>query len=63
MNFQERSSLRRRLERAAKETEREYIKLQRRELFDSAEDARDRWVLLFQAARDVRTFDFNKEAD
>ena len=63
MTFQDRSSLRRRLQRAAKETEREYIKLQRRELFDLAEDARDRWALLFQAARDVRTFDFDKGAD
>lgn len=63
MNFQERSTLRRRLKRAAKDAEREYIKLQRRELFELAEDARDRWALLFQAFKDVNRFDFDQEAD
>lgn len=63
MNFQERSTLRRRLKRASKDAEREYIKLQRRELFDLDEDARDRWALLFQAFKDVTRFDFEQEAD
>lgn len=63
MNFQERSALRRRLKRAAKDAEREYIKLQRRELFDLADDARERWTLLFQAYHDAKTFDFDKEAE
>lgn len=63
MNFQERSTLRRRLKRAAKDAEREYIKLQRRELFELTEDARARWALLFQAFQDVTRFDFDKEAD
>ena len=53
-----RKNLRRRLQSAAKETEREFIKYQRR-----ADEARERWALLFQAFSDATKFNPDKEVD
>lgn len=58
MTAQERLALRKRLKRAAKESEREYVKFQR-----LADQCRTRWALLFQAFIDAKTFNFDKEAE
>ncbi len=62
MDYQDRCALRARLRRAVTNAEREYCRLFNRELYDQADEARQRWEILFLATHDVMTFDFNKEA-
>ena len=62
LDYLERLLLRRRFLRAAKQTEREYIKLEKQGSAD-ADEVRERWALLFRAATDVIKFRFDKEAD
>lgn len=62
LNYLDRLLLRRRFLRAAKQAEREYIKLEKQGSAD-ADDARERWALLFHAATNVLSFNTDKEAD
>jgi len=62
LDYLDRLLLRRRFLRATKQAEHEYIKLEKQGSAD-ADDARERWALLFHAAHDAITFKPSEEAD